>query len=162
MSNNKSPYNSKYKQGIYIPQNKEKYFGTEIKFRSSLEYAFCVFLDLNERILKWSSENPIIIYQTLDSQTHRYYPDFYYEMMTDNDPNKLKRVVVEIKPKSELYPPVKPLNETFKSLSNYEYSVKMHVKNKLKWNAAEEYCKSRGMEFVIITDEILKNRGIIK
>ena len=163
MSSNKSAWNNKYTQGVYNPVNVNKYIGdpTNIKFRSSWEYAFCKYLDLNEKILKWSCEQPIITYQDLRNKVHRYYPDFYYELMIGDDPNNYSRVIVEVKPSKELYPPNKPKNQTGKALENYEYAVRTHIKNKLKWNAAEEFAKSRGMQFVIITEDILKKSGIL-
>lgn len=160
---NKSKWNSKYTQGLYNPVNPDKYIGNplDIKFRSSWEYAFCKYLDLNEKIIKWSCEQPIITYQDLRNKVHRYYPDFYYEMLKNGDPQNLERVIVEIKPTTELYPPEKPKNETGKALENYEYAVRTHVKNKLKWNAAEDYARSRSMKFVIITEDTLIRHGLI-
>jgi len=163
LSSNKSSWNNKYKQGYYKLINPSKYVGNpnDVKFRSSWEYAFCSYLDNNDKIIRWGIETLIITYSDLRNKVHRYYPDFYYEMKT-NDDNLMKKVVVEIKPKVELYPPVKPKNETAKALENYEYSVKNHIKNKIKWSAAEDYCKKRGMEFVIITEEHLQKAGLLK
>lgn len=163
MSSNKSNWNSKYKQGFYKLMNPDKYKGdpSNIKFRSSWEYAFCSYLDNNPSITKWSCEQPIITYQDLRNQVHRYYPDFYYEKLT-NDTDGIVKVIVEIKPKTELFPPARPKNETAKALENYEYSVRTHIKNKLKWNAAEEYAKKRGMQFVIITEDHLVKAGLIQ
>lgn len=164
MSSNKSKFNGKYKQGFYHPQNPSKYIGdpTNIKFRSSWEYAFCTYLDMNEKILKWSCEQPVITYSDLRGKVHRYYPDFFYEIKRNGDPQNYGRVIVEIKPASELIPPNKPINESGKSLENYEYAVRTHIKNKLKWSAAEDYAKNNGMEFIIITEKILKQRGLIR
>lgn len=164
MSSNKSTIsNGKYRQGKYNLINKGKYIGDpdNIVFRSSWEYAFCQYLDNNEKIMKWACEQPIISYTDLQGHLHRYYPDFFYEIKT-NDDNLMNRVIVEIKPKKELYPPDKPKNETAKALENYEYSVRTHIKNKLKWSASIDYAKKRGMEFVIITEEQLQKWGIIK
>jgi len=135
---------------------------TNIIFRSSLEYSFCVFLDKNKNIKKWGSEIIVIHYRDLQGNSHKYFTDFYYELIIDNDSNNFKRVIVEVKPERELYPPTRPKNETAKSLENYEYAVRTHVKNKLKWQAAFEYAKKRKMEFVIITEKRLQKEGIIK
>ncbi len=163
MSSNKSKWNNKYKQGFYKLINPEKYIGdpNNIKFRSSWEYAFCSYLDNNPKIMKWSCEQPVIMYQDLRMKSHRYYPDFYYELKTD-DVNYMKKVIVEIKPKVELYPPERPKNETAKALENYEYAVRTHIKNKLKWSAAEDYSKKRGIEFAILTEDHLQRAGLIK
>ena len=164
MSSNKSKFNSKYKQGFYHLQNPSKYIGNpiNIKFRSSWEYAFCTFLDMNDKIIRWTCEQPIITYSDLRGKLHRYYPDFYYEMLVNDDPNDFKKIIVELKPESELFPPKKPLNETSKSLESYEYSVRTHIKNKLKWDAAIDYANKNGAEFIIITEKHLKKRGLIK
>lgn len=163
MSSNKSPFNNKYRQGYYKLINTSKYLGdpNNVKFRSSWEYAFCSYLDNNEKVMKWACEQPVITYQDLNGKTHRYYIDFYYQIKT-NDDNLMKTVIVEIKPKHELYPPTRPKNETSKALENYQYSVKMHIINKLKWSAASDYAKKRGMEFVIITEDHLQKAGLLK
>jgi hypothetical protein len=163
MSSNKSKFNSKYKQGFYNLKNPEKYKGdpNNIKFRSSWEYAFCSYLDNNPSVTKWSCEQPVITYKDLRNKVHRYFVDFFYEQLT-NDVNGIKKVLVEIKPKNELFPPIRPKNETAKALENYEYSVRTHIKNKLKWSAAEEYAKKRGMQFVILTEDHLIKAGLIR
>lgn len=163
MSANQSKFNNKYKQGFYQLRNPEKYKGdpSNIKYRSSWELAFCNYLDNNDTIIKWACEQPIITYSDLRNKVHRYYPDFYYEKTT-NDDNLMTRVIVEIKPHVELFPPERPKNETAKALENYEYSVRMHIKNKLKWAAAEEYAKKRGMQFIILTEKQLINAGLIQ
>lgn len=164
MSSNKSQWNSAYKQGFFKPQNISKYIGdtSNIKYRSSWEFSFATYLDMNPKILRWSCEQPIIMYQDLANTTHRYYPDFYYEIMVGDNANEFNRVIVEIKPKAELYPPERPKNETAKALENYEYAVRMHIKNKLKWNAAEDFAKKYKMQFVIITEDKLRQKGLLK
>jgi hypothetical protein len=163
MSSNKSKLNSKYNQGKFTLNNPEKYIGnpSDIVYRSSWELAFCHYLDNNESIIKWSCEQPIITYQDLRNKVHRYYPDFYYEKLS-NDVNGMVKVIVEIKPKTELYPPAKPKRETAKALENYEYAVRTHIKNNLKWSAAEEYATKRGMQFVILTEDHLVRAGLIQ
>ena len=163
MSSNKSKWNPKYKQGLYTLIHPEKYIGNplDIKFRSSWEGAFCRYLDTNDKIIKWGCEQPIITYSDLRGKVHRYFPDFYYEMLKNGDPSDLARVIVEIKPAVELEPPVKPKNETGKALENYEYAVRTHIKNKLKWSAASEYAQKTGMEYVIITENRLIKEGLI-
>jgi hypothetical protein len=163
LSNNKSQWNDNYKQGLYNPVNPDKYIGNplDIKYRSSWEYAFCKYLDLNERIIRWGCEQPIIMYKDLQNKTHRYYPDFVYSLMIDNNPLNYKTVIVEIKPASELIPPVRPLNETGKALENYEYAVRQHIRNKLKWESAVSYCEKNKAEFVIITEDRLIKEGLI-
>ena len=162
MSSNKSKLNSKYNQGKYGLKNPEKYTGdpNDVVYRSSWELAFCHYLDNNTSITKWACEQPVVTYQDLRGKVHRYYVDFFYEKLT-NDVNGIEKVMVEIKPKNELFPPPRPKNETAKALENYEYSVRTHIKNKLKWSAAEEYATKRSMQFVIITEDHLIKGGLI-
>lgn len=160
---NKSKFNSKYHQGVFIPKNKEKYIGVyPVKFRSSWEYHFMLYTDSNENVIKWSSETVVIPYKDLEGKMHRYYTDFYYELKNPNNPVLLEKVLVEIKPSKELLPPTRPTNESTKSLTNYEYSIRTYMKNKLKWSAASDFCNQRGWKFIIITEEHLKKYGIMK
>ena len=163
MSSNKSKFNPKYNQGVYNLIHPEKYIGNplDIKFRSSWELAFCRYLDTNDKIIKWTSEQPVITYSDLRGKVHRYFPDFYFESLKNGDCMDLKRVIVEIKPASELNPPTRPLNETAKALQNYEYAVRMHIRNKLKWSASIDFAAKNGMEFVIITEDLLIKQGLI-
>ena len=55
--------NSKWKKGIYKPLNPHKYKGGDaIIFSSRWEYKMMRFLDLNENVLEWISERPLIPY----------------------------------------------------------------------------------------------------
>lgn len=160
---NNSKFNNKYHQGVFVPTNKQKYIGViPIKYRSSWEYYFMNYLDLKEEVIKWSSETIVITYFDLKNKSHRYYTDFYYELQNPNNPTLLEKVLVEIKPLKELTPPDRPLNETSKALSNYEYAIRTYMKNKLKWSAAVDFCNTRGWKFVIITEQHLKQYGIMK
>lgn len=163
MSSNKSKFNPKYKQGLYNLIHPEKYVGNplDIKFRSSWEAAFCRYLDTNDRIIKWGCEQPVITYFDLRGKSHRYFPDFFYQVLRNGNVADLEQVIVEIKPSSELVPPIRPLNETAKALENYEYAVRTHIRNKLKWESASNYALKNGMKFVIITEDRLIKEGLI-
>ena len=55
-----------FKQGVYKPQNSEKYIGSNYpKYRSSWQLKFFRWADLTETILAWGSENIIIPYMTI-------------------------------------------------------------------------------------------------
>ena len=158
--------NKKYKQGHYILQNVDKYIGnTPVLYRSSWEFAFCKFCDLNDKVKKWSAEGLEIPYQITNKkmivETHRYYPDFYVEMTT-NDPERYDRVLIEIKPKREISPPVAPTKHTLKMLENYEYSLMTYKKNLHKWAFAKEWCDKRHIKFIIISEDDLKKSGLIR
>jgi len=156
---------SKYKQGYFVPQNSDKYIGQfPILYRSSWEFSFCKFCDLNEKVKKWCAEFfeiPFQISNNGKTENHRYYLDFYLEMTSDNDPEKYDRIGIELKPKHETEPPQPPKKQTLKMLENYEYALKTYKKNLHKWAYAKEWCEKRNIKFVIITEDDLKKRGII-
>lgn len=158
--------NRRYKQGHYVIQYPEKYLGSyPIIYRSSWEHAFCKFCDLNENVTKWSAEGIEIPYKITNDigqvETHRYYPDFYLEMIKNDDKETHQRLLVEIKPKAECILPVKPKTHTLKMLENYEYALRTHKKNLHKWAFTREWCEKNGLKFIIITEEHLRKKGLI-
>ena len=71
-----------YKQGYFVPTNKDKYVGdiTKIRYMSSWEHDFNKFLDTNPNILRWSSEEIVVPYiKPTTGKVHRYYPDYCIE-----------------------------------------------------------------------------------
>ncbi len=72
----------------YIPQNPEKYIGdvSNIVCRSLWERNICKFCDINESIIKWSSEEIVIPYLSpIDKKQHNYYPDFLIQFKIRKD-----------------------------------------------------------------------------
>jgi hypothetical protein len=167
MTKNRSRPNRRYKQGKYLLQNLEKYLGnpSEIIYRSSWEHAFCRFCDINQNVRRWSAEGLVIPYQITNDknqvENHRYYPDFYLEMITNGDSEKYDRVVIEIKPKAETNPPKAPQKQTLKMLENYEYSLRTYKKNLHKWAFTKDWCEKRNIKFIIITEDDLRKKGLI-
>ncbi len=169
---NSKPNNAAYHQGNFVPTNKDKVMKLNslggIYFRSSLEKKFMIYLDMNEKIIKWSSEMFVIPYTSKEViegevvyKNRRYYPDFYYEIVSNN--GDIKKVIAEVKPKSEyndvlLFREGKfniPQNASMKKMQSLEYKFKMSQKNSSKWETMIEFCQKKGYEFIIITDEIL-------
>ena len=153
-------------KGYYLIQNPEKYIGkTPVAYLSSWEYAFCKFCDINENVIKWSSESIEIPYQTTNDkgqlETHRYYPDFYVETINENNKETHNRLIIEIKPKHETQTPVIAKKQSLKMLENYEYSLRTFKKNLHKWASTKEWCEKRHLTFKIITEEWLKSKGLI-
>jgi hypothetical protein len=140
-----------------------KYMGNpgNIRYRSSWELSFNGFLDTNDKIIRWNSEIPIS-YFDLNGKSHNFFIDYYYEICVNGDPQNYKRVIAEIKPSNELIPPEKPINESGKKLESYEYAIRMHIRNKIKFSAAVDFAKNNGMEFIIITEKHLKKMRLIK
>jgi hypothetical protein len=139
-------------KGKYKPSHPEKYNGdpTNIIYRSLWERKFCVYCDTNERIIEWQSEEKAIPYRSpLDGKIHRYFPDFLIKVKESD--GTIKKYMIEIKPKKQTVPPIKPQRQTKRYISEvYEYA-----KNQSKWEAAKDWCADRGYEFKIITEDNL-------
>ena len=69
----------------------------------------------------------------------------FYEFLKEN---KIKKWVVEVKPKSQCKPPRVPKRKTRKYLNE----VRTFAINEAKWMNAKEWCKDRNMEFIILTE----------
>ena len=142
-----------YRQGIFRPRNKEKYKGnvTNIYYRSGWELKYMVYLDKHPDVLKWSSEEIVVPYiSPIDGRMHRYFPDFIVWLRT---PNGYKTVMIEVKPKTQTKEPKIQKRVT----ESYVRKVMTYGVNQAKWKAAEEFCKDKGWEFTIMTeDELFK------
>ena len=139
-------------KGRYSPSSPQKYKGnpSNIIYRSLWERKFMVFCDLSENIVEWGSEEIVIPYRSpIDNRVHRYFPDFYVKLRETT--GKIKKYIIEVKPKKQLKPPVKPKRQTKGYLREaYEYA-----RNQAKWHAAVEYCKDRFYEFKVMTEDEL-------
>jgi len=140
-------------KGKFIPRHPEKYKGNPkgIIYRSSLELEFCNYLDNNPHVLEWASEEFCIPYfDPAKNKPRRYFPDFW---MKAKKGDKIKTMVVEIKPYSQTKPP------NIKGRKKKETLIKEAVTystNEAKWDAAEQFCKTKGWEFVIVTEKELR------
>ena len=145
-------YRKAYK-GRYRPKNKNKYKGNpaNVIYRSLWERRFMVYCDTNPAILEWGSEELIIPYKSpLDSKIHRYFPDFYIKYKDKE--GKLRKLIVEVKPKKYTVAPTKkPKRKTMK----WQNEVREYLKNTAKWEAAKQWSGKRGMEFTILTEDVL-------
>lgn len=105
---------------------------------------------MNERVIKWSSEEIVIPYKSpIDNKYHRYFPDFYIKYADRN--GKVKESLIEIKPAKQVREPKKQKARTKKYVAEvYEYA-----KNQAKWKAAKDYCDDRLWEFQIFTEKEL-------
>lgn len=137
--------------GKFVPKNPDKYTGnvSTIIYRSLWEFKLMKYLDAHDEIVRWASEEIIIPYRSpIDRRMHRYFPDFWVEKKSG------EQLVIEVKPKQQLKPPKKPKRQT------QRYLREMHTfaVNQRKFEVAEEFCRNRGMKFVIFTQDEL---GII-
>ncbi len=138
--------------GLFKPKHPEKYVGdpTNIVYRSSWEAKVMSWLDNNESIITWASEELFIPYiSPVDNRWHRYFPDFLVKFRTKD--NKLSTMMLEVKPKKQTAQP-EPQKRKTKQFIN---EVKTWGVNQAKWKAANEYCLDRGWEFKLITEDHL-------
>jgi hypothetical protein len=142
----------KYYQGKFTPKNKEKYVGdaSAITYRSGWERAVMRWLDDNPDVAKWNSEEVVIPYIcATDKKQHRYFVDIYYQTKDG------KKFLVEIKPEKQVQKPVGAKKTKRLLEENLTW-----IKNMSKWTAAKEFAKDNGVEFVIWTENTLKQLGI--
>ena len=145
-------YGQKSLKGFFNPQNPQKYKGdaTQIVYRSSWELKFLLYLDKHPDVIEYSSEEIIIPYLSpVDGKYHRYFPDFFVKMKTKD--NKVKNVLIEIKPQAQTIEPVKK-NKINRTYINEVFTWGV---NQAKWEAAKEYCKKRNWDFMILTEKDL-------
>lgn len=139
---------SHYSQGLYTPQNPEKYIGPKKPFaRSSWETAFMRFCDGHPNILKWASENVKIPYRhPLTGKITNYVPDFMVQYQDKNGKTLVE--LIEIKPKSQT------VIENAKGRGDKMATVV----NAAKWTAAQQWSEAKGIRFKVITeDQIFRN-----
>jgi hypothetical protein len=138
--------------GLFKPKHPEKYVGdpTNIVYRSSWEVKVMSWLDNNDSIITWASEELYIPYiSPVDNRWHRYFPDFLVKYRTKD--NKLSTMMLEVKPKKQTAQPEPQKRKTKQFISE----VKTWGVNQAKWKAASEYCLDRGWEFKLITEDHL-------
>lgn len=122
-----------------------------INYKSSLELQTFKFIDENEKIKKWSLEPfPIYYIKPTDGKPHRYYFDLYLE--TENE-----KILVEIKPKSEVLPPKLPKKRSKSSMKTYQKALITYKINQSKWQAANEFAKRNNLKFALLTEDQIKN-----
>ena len=134
----------------YEPKNPQKYVGNHanIVCRSNWERKFCKYLDENNNVVRWSSEEIKIPYlSTIDRQIHQYYPDFVFEALKGE---QVETFMVEIKPKKQTIQPAPRKNKRA-----YLNECITYETNTCKWKAANAYCKDKGWTFKILTEENL-------
>ena len=139
-------------KGKYYPSFPRKNKGdpTNIIYRSLWERKFMVYCDKNTKILEWGSEEIALPYiSPHDSRVHRYFPDFYIKVQENT--GKIKRYLIEVKPKKQTKPPAKPKRQT----KGYIREAFEYARNQAKWKAAREFCADRMWEFKVITEQEL-------
>ena len=64
--------------------------------------------------------------------------------------------LIEIKPESHIVKPEPPTKNSKQALKNYKFLAEQYVKNRDKYKYAQEWSKSRGFRFVVMTEKSLK------
>lgn len=142
----------KYIQGYFRPLHPEKYIGNpqNIVYRSSWELRFMKWCDESANVIQYGSEEFFIPYRSpVDNKVRRYFPDFLIKIQEQS--GEIKTYLIEIKPQRQTVQPKVPKRKT----KNWLYEMKTYSVNQAKWAAAEEWCKSRGIEFKIVTEREL-------
>jgi len=140
----------RFAQGKYTLKNPDKYVGGRTPtYRSSWEFAFMRFCDLNENVSQWASEAIRIPYRNPFTGKHTIYvPDFF--IVYNDKTGKQQVELIE----------VKPANHTFKEQLGRSKSNQAHyVLNQAKWSAARAYCKQKGITFRIVNEGDIFHQG---
>lgn len=139
---------NKFRQGTFVPLHPEKYRGTlPIVYRSSWELRVMRFLDSTPTILQWMSESIVIPYLSpLDGRVHRYFTDFAVTFRTRS--GDVKKALIEVKPDSQTRFP----ESRGKKKERFLQEVETYTVNQAKWEAADKWCKDRGIEFWVLTE----------
>lgn len=133
---------SRYQQGYINPNSCKKLMDRSqpVIYRSSYEKKFVVWLENSPKVLKWGSECLHIPYIYVDGSTHKYYPDYYVELVDGT------KMLVEIKPSSQT---VAPKNDN-------AWQRREWTKNVCKWKAAQQFCEARNIQFQILTEKTIE------
>ena len=154
-----------YTSKVYNVINKEKFLGSRDEnfslvmrnpiCRSSWELRLMSCFDRNANIIKWGYETIVIPYINYDGKMHRYFMDFYVEILDKN--NKIVKKLIEVKPSKEtnINPPNRPKTNNRKALNRYMYEMKTYITNQNKWKATEQFCKKNGFIFEKVTEKEL-------
>jgi hypothetical protein len=142
-----------YRTGQFTPRHPEKYMGNvnNITYRSSWELKFCEFLDNNVNVKRWASEEIAIQYlKPTTGRMHRYFPDFFIEYVDKQ--GRLIQEMIEVKPDKQTRVSTAKRSKT-RLYEDITYGI-----NVAKWQAAEKWCKTRGVKFRILTEKQLFKR----
>jgi hypothetical protein len=141
--------------GKYSIRNRDIYRGdpTKVTYRSNWEKQAFIWLEKNNNVEWWNSEEMIVPYfYEVDKKRHRYHVDLLIKWKDG------RTVMVEIKPKKQTVAP-KVKNPKSKRSLNEAFA---YIKNMNKWEAATEVAKDNGWHFEIWTEIELRKKGILK
>ena len=123
----------------------------QVNYRSGLELKCLRYCDMNIHIKKFSLEPFCIPYLSAkDGKIHRYFIDFFIEFSNG------QKFLVEVKSSGETREPKMPGKKTEKAILNYQKALQTYAVNKSKWASARQFCKEKGLTFIILTENELK------
>jgi hypothetical protein len=140
----------------FIPKNPGKYVGNpnRIFMRSAWEGTVMTWLDQNNAVLQWSSEelgipyvNPVMTDQNGRPKISMYYPDFLVRYKDRT--GAIKTEIIEVKPMRE--------TKLLPGATNQEKMI--YAVNAAKWKAADEYATRNGAKFRVVTEMAIFYRG---
>ncbi|MFP9219642.1 TnsA endonuclease N-terminal domain-containing protein, partial [Enterococcus faecalis] len=105
-------------------------------------------------IIAWGSETAVIPYFcNAEGKKRRYFMDIW---MKDSSGQEF---FIEIKPKKETQPPVKPAHLTTAAKKRFMNEIYTWSVNTDKWKAAQSLAEKRGIKFRILTEDGLRALG---
>ena len=141
---------SRFAQGKFNLKHPDKYMGNKTPtYRSSWEFAFMRFCDEHPSIEKWASEAVKIPYRNPLTGKHTVYvPDFFISYTDAKGKSRVELVEV------------KPANQTLKEKVGRSRANQAHwVVNQAKWEAANAWCKQKGILFRIVNETDIFHNG---
>lgn len=141
---------ARFAQGKYALKHPEKYIGGRTPtYRSSWEFAFMRFCDMNESVTQWASEAIRIPYRNpLSGKMTIYVPDFFI-VYTDKT-GKQHVELIEVKPSN---------HTKVENLGNSRNNKLHFIINQAKWQAARAFCAQKGMIFRVINEGDIFHQG---
>lgn len=135
-------------QGTFTMNYPEKYIGANPPvYRSSWEKDFMHTCDENPAIMQWAAEPFSIPYRCpITGNKKNYWPDFLLSYMKKD--GTMVHELVEIK----------PIKESLLEKAKSRRDKAALLMNQAKWSAANQFCKSNGLTFRILTEQQLYKR----
>lgn len=138
-------------RGTFYPKHPLKYKGdpNKIIYRSSWEVRVMKYLDENDGVVWWASEEMNVKYiSPVDGRVHRYFPDFIVKVRRKDNSSTI--FMLEVKPEAQT-----KLRQPKRVTKQYVNEAATYAVNQAKWKYAEEFCKDHGWVFRVVTEKDL-------
>jgi len=140
----------RFAQGKFSLKNPDKYMGNKTPtYRSSWEFAFMKFCDEHPHVSKWASEAVKIPYRNpLTGKQTIYVPDFFIAYADAKGKQHVE--LIEVKPE----------NQTLREkVGRSKANQAAWIVNQAKWEAANAWCKQKGIRFRIVNEGDIFHQG---